>query len=557
VGIAGHRTLGLIVLLLLEVIVLFLMAAYQQRRLGALPAAIAAVIAVTGGFVYALFTAPRGTTDEHAFVSGVMVTAEWLFVSLEWCWQVIVLAIIVTGVLAIIAPWRTSRAARGEPRHDPASRERLRRAALTATLSAVLPALIVLVLNIGLWNALIATGRTIVCAAQQPEARARVPSCAGRGFRHMPTPVGVLPEKADRIDQEGGQDVGDTVEALIKRSSAAFPLMLGFALIGAAIAVWALMPAVVSELPWLLRAAKWQAAWLGDAVSAGFKTLRWSGLILYALFLVLIASYAGVRVSGPISGPSWLNAPVLLSSIIALALTVSRGPFRFLALGFRSALDIALDVTNWLRMHPLHRNPRARICARYASLLRHVCEWQHPLDGSRYGAVVIVAHSQGTVITSELLAFLKKAGHPGLARLDPSHGDHLPVYLLTVGCPLRQLYGLRFPHLYAWARHGDASWPGATPAPDDLGVRHWFNAYRSGDYVGRYLWHPDTGTGRWDDDRRAHPAHPAPPDLAEQCLGAGAHTHYFDETAAEVGVILDTLISAACRHAATPEIAQR
>jgi hypothetical protein len=107
------------------------------------------------------------------------------------------------------------------------------------------------------------------------------------------------------------------------------------------------------------------------------------------------------------------------------------------------------------------------------------------------------------VITADLLRFLNaeklKAGSmegydPELKLVDPEH-----VYFFTMGCPLHQLYGLRFPFLYGWARNNivsTASGPSTipdipedeAPRPDRLGVRRWINVYRTGDYVGRYLW---------------------------------------------------------------------
>jgi hypothetical protein len=108
----------------------------------------------------------------------------------------------------------------------------------------------------------------------------------------------------------------------------------------------------------------------------------------------------------------------------------------------------------------------------------------------------------------------------------------LPVYLFTMGCPLRQLYGLRFPYLYQWA---------TGPDPRDLGVRTWTNAFRSGDYIGRQIWRPN------DYPETASPEMSA--DAAgvrfETCIGSGAHTHYWDETAPRIAEILDEIVSCA------------
>ena len=229
-----------------------------------------------------------------------------------------------------------------------------------------------------------------------------------------------------------------------------------------------------------------------------------------------------------------------------------------LTLGLRNVVDTALEVDNYLREHPLRAAPRARIAARYSSLLRRVY-------ARGYDKVVIIAHSQGTVITADLLRFIEA--------VDRTHG-HLvaglaskarcPVTLFTMGSPLRQLYGLRFPHLYEWARHG-VSGPcppgmpiGAAtrPTPSALGLALWVNAYRSGDYVGRHLWRPDgcADAYRATDAVVAQPwlaaSIPAPetsedgnpPERVEFCIGGGAHTHYWDRTAPVIALTLDELI---------------
>jgi hypothetical protein len=146
-------------------------------------------------------------------------------------------------------------------------------------------------------------------------------------------------------------------------------------------------------------------------------------------------------------------------------------------------------VDNWLREHPRDANPTARICARYASLLGYINQWRGE-EGKGYDALIIFAHSQGTVITADLLRFLRteQQSNPhfdsSLSKLFPE----IPIYLFTVGCPLRQLYALRFPYLYGYAPVNEDE---VNPNPKDLGVCQWINAYRSGDYVGRHLWRND------------------------------------------------------------------
>jgi hypothetical protein len=226
-----------------------------------------------------------------------------------------------------------------------------------------------------------------------------------------------------------------------------------------------------------------------------------------------------------------------------------------LSLGLRGVIDAILDVDNYLRLHPRNDNPSARIYARYTSLLRYLCRQTAP-DGEPYDAFIIVAHSQGTVISADLLRFLAIDPDPELAQIAASNN----IYLFTMGSPIRQLYSYAFPHLYRWAIHNPSSAetslalsPQANPFPQSLlGVRSWVNAFRSGDYVGRYLWRSDRFTEQWLKANLQEPPTHISEDpnrtRREFCLGAGAHTHYWDKTAPEVAQEIDRLIREACKE---------
>lgn len=244
------------------------------------------------------------------------------------------------------------------------------------------------------------------------------------------------------------------------------------------------------------------------------------------------------------------------------SLVAFRSRLKSLLLQLHNGLDVALDVDNYLREHPRGRTPRARIVARYTSLLRHVL-------AQNCDRVVIVAHSQGTVITADLLRYLwwherQSPGYlerAGLARL-----RDVEVVFYSMGCPLRQLYSQRFPHLYQWARFeetGDGA-DASNVIPDEtqplaweLGLSGWINAYRSADYVGRHLWRQDDVSGLFDSSSSRPAGHPwvtgafnvsaaqtaaGPVEQREYCIGRGAHTHYWDRTAPQVALEIDQRI---------------
>ena len=66
----------------------------------------------------------------------------------------------------------------------------------------------------------------------------------------------------------------------------------------------------------------------------------------------------------------------------------------------------------------------------------------------------------------------------------------VPIALVTVGSPLRDVYAERFPLLYRWVGSGPARFATAEPRAADIGAVEWVNAFRSGDYVGRFMWTP-------------------------------------------------------------------
>jgi hypothetical protein len=267
---------------------------------------------------------------------------------------------------------------------------------------------------------------------------------------------------------------------------------------------------------------------------------------------------------------SRLTLPLIRQDGLVLAVSGAT-LFGFILKYLTTVLDTILDVDNYLRTSPKEGTPRALIAERCTSLLRYIAAYRDDQNRRPYSKVIIVAHSLGSMVTTDLLRYLERSAHDspdrGLARYEfrqvpvETGESKLPIYVFSMGCPLRQLLNRFFPHLYWWvsdipdnslaalASAVDPPMPAISsplPRTDEMNVTVWSNAYRSGDYVGRSLW-----VGQWL-NRNASGDSTKPPDVAqavapqactEMCIGLGAHTHYWDRTAPDVAARLDQLIT--------------
>ncbi|HEY9825227.1 MAG TPA: hypothetical protein V6D19_07250 [Stenomitos sp.] len=535
---------------------------YSRHRPGADVFAIAVSFPLALVALWFLQSAPN-SHEGLTFASLRMV--EIIYMILLWGWFAFLLMYFAALGIGGLAIARIPRSTVGATHvlEQQQRRARAKQAAWTARFSLAVPAILFSFLTLSLWTALARLGSSLL-----PDSK-------------FYQPLWFF------ADLQASYKPADFARQLtIFSGSPLAAIVIGLLAVAIGILLWAFGPAILSERFALGRNDLHNrfAQGLGNWLNYGFQLILGPGdwIISWCIpFLFLAGTIDGISLlagGGSILAKQFpglataFNSTDTLLNWVAAFITASAtslialgGRLNQISLGLRGFLDAALDVDNYLRLHPRDDNPTARIYARYASLLRYLyCPGN---DETPYDAVIVVAHSQGTVITADLLRFLNLDPDPVL---EDTLGKATNLYLFTMGSPLRQLYSFAFPHLYYWMSNDDKVTPKgwmleaqAQPLPQNLlGVKAWINAFRSGDYVGRYLWRSSRMQELWYKVNLQSP----PPDLSEQeieawrlkfpsylseddtkgrrefCLGVGAHTHYWDRTAPEVACEIDRLV---------------
>ncbi len=515
-------------------LVLRVMYAFSKRQPGAYGVAAFACAAMMAFF---LGFSARAGTDKEGIVNATLWTAEMVWVALAVCWIVfdgLAFVTLIMGGITCLSVARRAAASQEERAHA-------RRVVWTVLVSLAVPPLLFLILTLALWMVLALTFQSWL------PVQNHVPIAPFTWF----------------FDTTGAGSRGTNVPEFVKdliTNSAPLLFYAGFlAFLGVvAVVAWSLMPSILSDMS-LNRAsvgpterAEHDSRWLGLSLSAGLRTLVVSLGLVCVLLLLSFPVMVYIEYVKPVHDHELGGLILGGVAAVILAVIAARGRVQALTLGLGHVLDIILDVANWLRYLHKEQNPRNRICARYVSLLRYLCAWRDPRDGGGYDALVIMAHSQGCVITVDLLRYLCVEPDPALGRLRKQDGSgDLPISLFTMGNPLRQFYSLPLPDIYGWVsaptlvmnkRPKDIPERQA-PHPDELlGVVHWSNAFRSGDYIGRQLWRKE------DCEYLYALADEVSTDAAgartEFCLGKGGHVHYWDDTAPEIAHELQRLLDA-------------
>jgi hypothetical protein len=470
---------------------------------------------VIGLAVDGLALVPHVTTPVEWMLTAALNMGEWLLAAILLIWAIY---IAMQAAALVISLWLS----RGV---DQAAGQSLDTSRLAVVGSTAFFAMLSLVL----WSVIAGF------AGRQLEDLNYLPVLFGRGYRSAAIFL------TDRIQ---------TVGALFT------PLVFAFtALTSAALLV--LAPSLVEEIfpttnvdsrgrrPEAMARSERLGRWLDRGLSSLGKTFALvvppaaiAGGLLYLAFAHRQFLSSGAAGGSPAWAADWLD-PLQGETLVAVGKWLAGGAVTIAALGarfrqtfgrMRVALDAVLDVDNYFRDPPNRQPPRARIFSRFASLLVY-------LRDRGYAGIVIVSHSQGTVISAELLRYLY------VHRRLPELLGGTAVTLVTVGSPLRALYAGRFPLLYRWMGSIAAGFATAEPAAATIGGIEWVNAYRSEDYIGRSLWTaPESAYSIAllgpDGEVEANRAG----DRTEFCLGAGGHTHYFSDDAVTLAVEIDRLV---------------
>jgi MFS family permease len=465
-------------------------------------------------------------------------------------------------------------------------RARAKAAVRTSRFALALPALGILIVTLALWSGLfVKTSDKPSCAACPSW------SLATKLFgKTIPVPLPESPqhyklmfdreeakkyigikdptEAKQQIGSQGELDrmtPGDYFRGLFVWSATpAFPIVLLLLLAGLFLMILWVSPSVFSERKPPRgsdnASSRRMGAWLSRGLDATSISviLMWTAAFFLPVFFMILHEQENI-------GFKSLDSPTVL---ILQWLGVGAGSLAILASLAKSGssvLGIILDVDNYLRTSPKEKTPRARIVERYVSLLQYLAD-----EERKYDRIVILAHSLGALISGDLLLYLKSQGDSDLKRLglgEPgtTAKSEIPLRLFTMGDPARQFMNRFFPYLYEWIRPepdnalrhlGElAPTPPRAPIvvppdPRRLGLELWVNAYRSGDYIGRSLWVDEwynrtDGPGRGAYPAAIHTATSAAggPQFEEMCIGAGAHQHYWDQSAPDIAEKLDLLIS--------------
>ncbi len=551
---------------------------YEDARKGVFATGMTFFAFGCGAFLFFLWPAHNSASkDTRIVVLASLWTGQIILCVIRWVWALMIFCAIAASLLGSIA-WRRMRS--DNPKGDEWGRARA--AVRTSRLALALPLVSFLLVTLMIWAAFLSATRKLMPDNEPIFSEAVVTDAIRPQWYATLERVRLVPPKALAIPKEGFQVKGSKKEGAPQNDYAlrVFAWTMGYHLpftlllvaLTSLLLVWWVLPSVLSE-NMVPRGKPRPPRDASDAVSVRMGTWMSRGLdATTVVTLLLWSSVFALPIVYKLAARKWppfeqvfcgpLTFSIVTNTLVGFTLLAA------LAKGGQTVLATLLDVDTYLRSTPVYATPRATIFERYISTLRYLRSYRE--DGHGYDSIVIVAHSLGALISGDLLHYLQSERgkeewrQPGAAEPSISKFTSIPITLLTMGNPARQLLNRFFPYLYDWVRpgpdNGKCPLPGPMPFPADpkalgienaappdpagLGLTCWINAYRSGDYVGRSLWLTE-----WYHRPAYSPGSTTPqvissPDQKrhELCIGAGAHVHYMDDTAPDIAWLLDSLL---------------
>jgi len=560
---------------------------YDPLRPGAFWLAIALYLANVSFFLFYLLPHAAATAGvDNAVATASLWAVQWIFGELLICWILCLLSALLAWPLSMFCVHGIG----DDTPPRKARRARATAAFRTGRFAFAVPAILFMIVTCALWSGVVVYGAGKLKAFDAVSLPVATQGLASQKLPSLVIPkIGTVEHWINRIGPRDEQSSSASVQnvfwghyltgLLLVSVTPALPVTMIVFVLSLLLLTWAVLPSVIFELKpeWTRDAKSNRIRWLGEWVSRGLDNtailtrLLWFAIVPIPLFFfafdwLALREYPPFNLGGALDNASRLTLPLIKYQGLVLAVS-GAAVFGSILKYLTTVLDTILDVDNYLRTSPIDHTPRARIAERCTSLLRYIATYRDS-QNRPYSKVIIVAHSLGSMVTTDLLRYLERSAgdspDPGLAaygfRRSLGVDQKLPIYVFSMGCPLRQLLNRFFPHLYWWVSDipdnsdNDLGLPvGPPPAidsplprSDEMNVTLWSNAYRSGDYVGRSLW-----VGQWLERNKANDTSQgpdvastkAPQSCTEMCIGLGAHTHYWDRTAPDVAKQLDQLIT--------------
>lgn len=588
-GVSFDQTLLLIGWLTIAGVILGWVAwKFNQLRPGAFALSIFLYAGNAGCFIFFLLPHAQGR-----IATASLWAVQWIFGELLLSWMLCLLCAFFTWPLAIICTSFIGPV--GEESQERAKERKARAIAAfrTGRFAFSVPAILFVIVTCVLWSGIVVYGsdKFNAFAAVPMDAQDQAASASGWASYAIPRVAPVVKRMNDIGEPDPPQFAPGTAfwskylrGLLVVCVTPSLPVTMVLFALSLLLLIWAVLPSIVFEIKpkWTIGAPADRMRSLGKWLSRGLDNIAiltrvlWVAivpipLITFALDWVVLHHWLFDPNGKIVHFVNRAGKPTLtLIEGQGLALAIFGAAVAgFILKYLTTVLDAILDVDNYLRTSPAKRTPRAKIAERITSLLRYIAQQTDDQGRPYYSKLIIVAHSLGSMVTTDLLRYLERSGKhahdPGLARYNfrPCQERKceypLPIYVFSMGSPLRQLLNRFFPHLYWWVSDipdnsledlGDPLAPppkisSPLPRTDEMNVKHWSNAYRSGDYIGRSLWVDQWMQRNDSGDPKHHPhvAHKAFPQACdEMCIGSGAHTHYWDRSATDIARRLDELI---------------